>query len=93
MMAEVSCVSSFGAVEYRSQEPTKATARTMNGIIFFLKIILFIQIQSQRTCVNVRFGSQAALQANNSPTAASGGKAVVQKTNYQNPKLNVRFHQ
>jgi len=28
-------------------------------------------------CSQVRFGSQAALKTNNSPTAASGGKAAV----------------
>ncbi len=43
--------------------------------------------------VKFRFGSLAALHCYFSSTAASGGKAVVQKTNYQNPKLNVCFHQ
>jgi len=42
---------------------------------------------------NVRFGSQADLKVNITPTAASGGKADVQKLKLQNPNLNVCFHQ
>ena len=37
--------------------------------------------------------SLAALFIHSSPTAASGGKAVVQKPKLQNPNLNVCFHQ
>ena len=42
---------------------------------------------------DVCFGPLAALYRYSSSTAAFGGKAVVQKTSYQNPKLNVCFHQ
>jgi len=61
LITNVSCASSSGAVEYRSQEPAKATARTMNGIIIFLKVFWFIQIRRQHTCVSVRSGSKAGL--------------------------------
>ena len=43
--------------------------------------------------VGVCFGSLADLLTDITPRAASGGKAVLQYTNYQIPKLNVCFHQ
>ena len=36
----------------KCEEPARATIRTMNGIIIFLKVFLFIQIRSQHTCIN-----------------------------------------
>ena len=66
----------------------------MNGIIVFLKVILFIQIRSQRTCVNVRYGSLAAPFVNLTPMAASGGKAAIRpRVIYaKNGNLIARYH-
>ena len=42
---------------------------------------------------NVSFGSVAARQANNSPTAASGAKPAVREADFQNSNLNDCFTQ
>ncbi len=44
LITNVSCASSSGAVEYRSQELANVATRTLKGIIIVLKVILFIQI-------------------------------------------------
>ena len=43
--------------------------------------------------INVRFGSQADLKADITPTAASGGKAASENAGFAREALSVRFHQ
>jgi hypothetical protein len=43
--------------------------------------------------MTVRYGSQADLFTDITPTAACGGKAVTQKQFFRSPWLNVSFHQ
>ena len=61
--------------------------RLAAGQVLFVNIIRLDQATG-----NVRFGSQADLLTDITPTAASGGKADTRQRDFEKPRLNVCFH-